>query len=103
MSTATTPALALRTFDSAYPGSMFQREDGDYVRRADPDSLAAAMLEHIATREQRIRDLEDALKSPVMVAAPELLEALRPFANYACDCHNCRARAAVAKATGSAA
>lgn len=37
-----------------------------------------------------------------------LVEALRPFANFACspagqcDCHNCRARAAIAKATGSA-
>jgi hypothetical protein len=37
-----------------------------------------------------------------------LLEALRPFANYACelkggetcDCHNCAARAAIAKAEG---
>lgn len=36
-----------------------------------------------------------------------LLEALRPFANYACDppcdgpCHNCIARAIIAKAEGS--
>ncbi len=40
----------------------------------------------------------------VCAAAPELLEALRPFANFACDepcdCHNCRARAAIIKATG---
>jgi hypothetical protein len=38
-------------------------------------------------------------------AHDELVAALRPFANYACnvpcDCHNCRARAAIAKATGS--
>lgn len=40
--------------------------------------------------------------------AVELLEALRPFANYACSpvgtcqCHNCRARDVIAKATGSA-
>jgi hypothetical protein len=37
----------------------------------------------------------------------ELLEALRPFANYACDepckCHNCQARSVIAKATGGAA
>jgi hypothetical protein len=38
----------------------------------------------------------------------ELLEALRPFANYACspagqcECHNCRARDAIGKAAGSA-
>ena len=37
-------------------------------------------------------------------AAPDLLEALEPFAKFACDepcgCNNCRARAAVAKAKG---
>jgi len=40
----------------------------------------------------------------LIAAAPDLLEALRPFANFACDepcdCHNCRARAAIAKALG---
>lgn len=39
----------------------------------------------------------------LIAAAPALLEALRPFANFACDvpcdCHNCGARAAIAKAT----
>lgn len=40
--------------------------------------------------------------------ATDLLEALRPFANFACspsgecDCFNCKARAAIAKATGVA-
>ena len=40
-------------------------------------------------------------------AAPELLEALEPFANYACSdwmthqhCHNCAAKRAIAKAHG---
>lgn len=40
----------------------------------------------------------------LMAAAPELLEALKPFAAFACDkpcdCNNCRARAAIAKAEG---
>jgi hypothetical protein len=62
------------------------------------------------------RHLEDRLRFALMAgyraaraaedAAPDLLEALRPFANYACDephvdepeCHNCRARAAIARA-----
>lgn len=39
----------------------------------------------------------------LIAAAPDLLEALEPFAKFACDepckCNNCRARAAIAKAT----
>lgn len=44
----------------------------------------------------------------LIAAAPELLEALKPFAQFACDtphvnepeCQNCKARAAIAKAFG---
>jgi len=44
----------------------------------------------------------------LIAAAPDLLEALEHFAKFACetphvnepDCYNCRARAAIAKATG---
>lgn len=44
----------------------------------------------------------------LIAAAPYLLEALKPFANYACeletgetcDCHNCRARDAITRAIG---
>jgi hypothetical protein len=46
----------------------------------------------------------------LFAAAAEMAEALIPFAQYACDsphvdepmCHNCRARAALAKARGEA-
>jgi hypothetical protein len=48
-------------FDSAYPGSMFDRPDGSYVRRDDPASLAAALLETIERQKRRIEDLEAAL------------------------------------------
>lgn len=43
----------------------------------------------------------------LIAAAPELMTALRPFANFACSppgdcmCHNCRARDVIAKATGA--
>jgi hypothetical protein len=40
----------------------------------------------------------------LIAAAPELLEALEPFAKFACgcgECHNCRALAAVNKARGA--
>jgi hypothetical protein len=46
--------------------------------------------------------------SHLIAAAPELYEALEPFASFACDephvgepeCNNCKARAALAKARG---
>ena len=49
------------------------------------------------------RKIEDAI---LAASAPELLKALEPFAKFACspagecDCHNCRARDAIAKARG---
>lgn len=47
-------------------------------------------------------------RAQLISAAAEMLEALIPFAKFACDsphvgepiCHNCRARAALAKARG---
>jgi hypothetical protein len=48
-------------FDSAYPGSMSERADGNYVLRSDAPSLAAALLEQIAAQDRRLEDAERAL------------------------------------------
>lgn len=51
-----------KAFDSAYPGSMVERHDGYYICRNDHVSLAAALVELIASRDREIDDLRSALK-----------------------------------------
>lgn len=56
-----------------------------------------------AVHENRAPSAEHYSQWKLQQAAPALLEALRPFATFACDepceCNNCKARAAIAKAT----
>lgn len=58
--------------------------------------------QHVCTLEQT-DDGRICANACLIAAAPEMLAALRPFANYACDepcgCHNCIARAVIKKAT----
>jgi hypothetical protein len=62
-----------------------------------PPPVAAGYEPHPVGTGERIRFLER--------VNAELVEAVRPFANYACsppgecECHNCRARAALTSAT----
>lgn len=77
--------------------------EGDYSRQLDTEQECKDFAREADERtggNVRVTWVD----SRVAQAAPELLEAARPFANYACeepdDCHNCRARAAIAKATG---
>ena len=51
----------IRAFDSAYPGSMSQRNDGYYVERDDHKSMAAALVELIGSRDRELDDLRDAI------------------------------------------
>lgn len=53
---------SVKAFDTAYPGSMVERCDGWYVERTDHKSMAAAMVELIASRDREIEDLREALK-----------------------------------------
>lgn len=68
--------LAVRSFESAYPGSMFERRAGEYVRRDDAGSLAGGLLELIASLR---RELEDALDAASQLDADvaELIEAAK--------------------------
>lgn len=52
---------AIEAYDSAYPGSMHQREDGSFIRREDADSLAFALLALIKSGDRAAEDLQDAL------------------------------------------
>ena len=58
----TTHTVTVRAFDSAYPGSMFDKPHGEYVERGDASSLAAALLELVAKHKRDAEDFEDALK-----------------------------------------
>ena len=57
-----THTVTVRAFDSAYPGSMFDKPHGEYVERGDASSLAAALLELVAKHKRDSEDFEDALK-----------------------------------------
>lgn len=57
-----THTVTVRAFDSAYPGSMFDKPHGEYVERGDASSLAAALLELVAKHKRDAEDFEDALK-----------------------------------------
>lgn len=48
---------AVKSFDTAYPGSMVERIDGYYVERNDHKSMAAALVELIASRDRELEDL----------------------------------------------
>ena len=57
-----THTITVRAFDSAYPGSMFDKPHGEYVERGDASSLAAALLELVSKHKRDAEDFEDALK-----------------------------------------
>lgn len=50
--------MEIQSFDTAYPGSMVARKDGQYIDRADTTSLAGALLDAIKIQDCRIEDLE---------------------------------------------
>ena len=126
----TTHTVTVRAFDSAYPGSMFDKPHGEYVERGDASSLAAALLELVAKHKRDAEDFEDALKQEkaerdalraeverlrivadrvarLISAAPDLLEALiaaeQALEHAGSHLHADRCREVIAKATGAAA
>ena len=64
-------------FDSAYPGSMSQREDGSYVEKEDSESLAHALLQNLYAAQQDAEDWKD--------RAIQLEKQLRDIGDFAHD------------------
>ena len=52
----------LKGFDSAYPGSMHERDEGRYLERDDHKSLAAGLIELIDSKNLEIVDLREQRK-----------------------------------------
>jgi hypothetical protein len=50
------------TWDSAYPGSIGPREDGQYIDRDDAKSLAYALLQRIESQDRTIEDLRETIQ-----------------------------------------
>jgi hypothetical protein len=50
----------MKAYESAYPGSMCERRDGDYIRRDDLDSLLEAIRELVTEHKRTAEDLSDA-------------------------------------------
>jgi len=76
--------------------------------RVGEDGIVYAVLSYdnrIQFPSVDFREMQKA-NACLIAAAPDLLEALRPFANFACDdwqthgCYNCIAKQAIAKAEG---
>lgn len=95
MSAAHTPV----GWDTAYPGSMSERNDGYFLRRDDHKSLAAALIELIDSRDHEIEDLRDGIQSyrRLLVAAPKLLDAAQAALLCICELSPTQARAEVAQ------
>lgn len=53
--------ITLRAYESAYPGSMFERADGGYIERDDAESLASGLLALIKSGDRAAEDAGDAL------------------------------------------
>jgi len=59
MNVSTAPCLLpVKAFSSAYPGSMHDSADGDYINRFDATSLAGALLEEITRLKRNLEDVE---------------------------------------------
>lgn len=50
---------AIEAYESAYPGSMYEREDGGFIRRDDAESLALSLLALIKSGDRAAEDLRD--------------------------------------------
>lgn len=49
---------AIEAYESSYPGSMSEREDGGFIRRDDAESLAGSLLALIKSGDRAAEDLQ---------------------------------------------
>ena len=83
---------------------MSKHTQGPWTIDEDGDVIAGDKLICVVTGADKDNDEERPANARLIAAAPKLLEALRPFAKFACsgpcDCMNCRARDAINKTIG---
>lgn len=48
----------MKLYNSAYPGSMFEKQDGSYIEASDTSSMLESLAEHLKAKDRQIEDLE---------------------------------------------
>jgi len=80
-------SVAPIAYRSAYPGSMFERVDGEYIERTDAKSLAAALVELVEEKTRTVEDLTEAQAANDLAAAARRLEISANTVAYCYDKH----------------
>lgn len=83
----------IKAYDSAYPGSMFERPDGGFVERDDAQSLANALLALIKSGDDASQGLIEQVvdltfqRDKLLEALTALLDVTYEPPDKNCSCH----------------